>query len=263
LELVCASDALNARTQFLGCGKGAERCGVRASRSFTVFFELVPNDLPSMTLKVSANIEQTLVDIPPEPIPVFKVTLAALKPEILQEALAGPTSSTLSRSVGIAPAYSSGQSGKLQRLTLVAGYRALVLDLGEPSERTLRGRQVLEDLFTSPDHVVLAFDMAEAAAALYMEQGIQFTNFVDVQDMLPSGGSRAPLEAVKFGVERDDRPIWEQNVQGAFRRPFIVTEKCATLNMVLRAWVADYIATCAVLLSRPRPYHAADPSFCS
>jgi hypothetical protein len=218
---------------------------------------------PRMVLKVSSTYTQSLVDIPPEPIPTFKITLGILSPDILLEALGGSSSATLPRNIGIAPAYSSGQSGRLQRLTLVAGHRALVLDLGEQSERTLCGRQVLEDLFTSPDHVVLAFDMAEAAAALYMEQGIQFTNFVDVQDMLPSGGSRAPLVAIKFGVECDGRTIMTQNIESAFRRPFLASEKTSSLNMVLRAWVAGYIATCAVFLSRPRPYHAADLSFCS
>jgi hypothetical protein len=196
----------------------------------------------ALRLKSSNSMVQNLVDIPPERIPLYKYTLSVLDSAVLNEALGGSPSSSLDRYIGIAPIYSSGQSGKLQYLTLAAGHRALVLQMGG-LEHTLCGRQVLEDLFTHADHVVLGFDIAEVATALYKEQKISFSNFVDIQDMLPID-SRAPLQAVKMAVECADR-IWPENVVAAFRRPFLAGEPGAMSNSVLRAWLSAYIARCA------------------
>jgi hypothetical protein len=196
----------------------------------------------ALKLRTPKSMMQNLVDIPPEQIPVHKYKLAVLDSATLNEALGGSPSSSLDRYIGIAPAYSSGQSGKLETLTLVVGLRSLVLQMGD-LERTLCGRQVLEELFTHPDHLVLGFDIAEVAAALYMEQKIQFSNFADIQDMLPIG-SRAPLQAVQMALESAVR-IWPENVITAFRRPFLAGEPGATSNAVLRAWISAYIARCA------------------
>jgi hypothetical protein len=159
----------------------------------------------------------------------------------------------------------------LSLITLVIGDRALIVQFegvgktaegsrsgggrGGPSgaqqgprvtERSVRGRQALSELFTNPYHFILAFDLARLALALYHEQEIAILNGIDLQDCMPNGGSRAVVDAVKFAVG-DEATVWERNVQAAFKAPFLTPnekerDRSAVQRMVSRAWVSHYIA---------------------
>jgi hypothetical protein len=229
------------------------------------------------TLKSLGTIQQNLIDCREYDIATSQISISSLTQEILCEALTGSDTGDIAKHIAIACTFSA--AGKMDRLALVVGTRALVVQLEgsrtedpgqdgargggkagrggrggragggrgagggrsafQPSERSLRGRQVLDTLFSHPEHVVLAFDLARIALALFLQQDMHLLNGIDVQDCMPNPGGRDHLAVIQFAVG-EDVTVFDTRVPAAFA-PAAPEDKMGLQNMVCRAWAAAYI----------------------
>jgi hypothetical protein len=215
-----------------------------------------------MALKPTSYLEQNLVDIKPIKIPIFNVHVSALNESTLKEALVNPKSRTgdLSKFVGIA--YATSQTFRLNAIALTVGHRALVIrfeGVGKSSrkappvqpsqnqftDKSVGGLQVLRDLFSDPEHTILAFDLAPLALALSFQQDLPISSGIDIQDCLPNGEERIPFDALKFAVG-DRLEVFKANIESAFKQPYLTpqgeNDKSTLQKMISRAWAASYIS---------------------
>jgi hypothetical protein len=227
-----------------------------------------------MALDLKLSMTQNMIDLRPVTIPIYHISITNLTQETLAEALVGSPTADLGKLVGIT--YASTPQGRLSLLVLVIRDRALVVQFegsgrmlaeqeggrggrggrgargggsGPPSfratESSVRGRQVLNELLGDPDRFVGAFDLARLALVLFLQQDIAIMRGVDVQDTMPNGESREPLDVVRFAVG-DAAAVFASQVSDVFKLPYLVPapgekDRSAPQRMVSRAWVTYYI----------------------
>ena len=190
--------------------------------------------------------DQTFVNEPTSRITVQTVHENELTSAVLDAFF---DSSPPSQSIGLSPAYCSGNLN-----TLAIAVTASVLLVQFSSKKKDRdaakagsgsqarvGRKLLEEkVLCRPYGNVVAFDLAPLALILYSDHGLRLNNGVDIQSCCHPK-DRLPLFSIKQAAA--DIELFEDNVITAFRS--LEFDQNDTRELTLRAWVSHYITQLA------------------
>ncbi|KAI9060649.1 hypothetical protein FKP32DRAFT_1042010 [Trametes sanguinea] len=140
------------------------------------------------------------------------------------------------RIVGVAPIHL--ENGSLTRLALAVSSKAVIIQFHAKGKgaNAYKGREVLAaEVLCNPDVLLLSFDCAKLAIALFADQNLRIVNGIDVQDAC-DGSDRAPLAAIKFAAG-DGIAVMDENVNATFENS--IFESTRVTSLALQAWVAQ------------------------
>ena len=200
------------------------------------------------------KLDQTFVNEPISRLTVQTIRENELTSDVLDAFFA---SSPPSQSIGLSPAYSSGN---LNTLAIAVTPSVLLVQFSSKKKdrdaakagsgsQARTGRKLLEErVLCRPYGNVVAFDLAPLALILYSDHGLRLNNGVDIQSCCYPK-DRIPLFSIKQAAA--DIELFEDNVISAFRSlEFDQNDQNNTRELALRAWVSHYITQLAGMEER-------------
>jgi hypothetical protein len=150
------------------------------------------------------------------------------------------------RSIGLSPAYTLAERGRLTCLAVAVGPRVLLIRLrtgAKASGKVAAARAMLKEvLLCNPDNLLFAFDMHILALALYSDMRSPIANAIDIQSACTCEEAREVANAVAFAVSATQHPnILRANIIAAFSKEAFIWEERKPTALAFRAWLSGFL----------------------